>query len=308
MMTAAQLPKPTGPGTVNLLSSAGTMKVSTDQALAWMIGRTIYIGQPQQTTAGNTPVTFNLDTKIWGSLAGNGYNYSQSAVAVGAVSGASQAFIHSGYRQPAPNGTSVIVNSFFSITPQGIYTTKTAAPTTVSTTAFAMAGPDNFGKLGKWGGYPFGNVGMQLYNLADDTWSTSSAPGTANERRLHGMTYYNRNFYIIGGIGNPYAFPTSILVWSNATGAWTTIVGSSLNALAYISPVVINGFIYIFGGFTINNVWTNTLLKYDIANNVWYTVALSLTLPNIASPCVVSDGTLLYVYEPSSGKLWSIAV
>jgi len=307
MMTATKKSSVATPKVVTLLSSLGTMKAPSYPAPTFLIGRIIYIMPPIQTPYGDGLMkTFNLDTKAWGTVGPGGTNYTYSAVSVAQFSGQTMAFFHAGEHQYTSNGSTAFALECRYIKTDGNGLGKPTSPNTTATGHFSMATNTNTNAVYKFGGYPFANYGMEIYDPSTGVWTTGAVAGTSNDRREHGLCYYNGKVYVVGGLNTASAEQASILEYTISTNTWNVLPGSSLLALQMPNPVVLNGAIYVFGGY--RSGWHADLLKYDLTTGITTVVTLSLTLPAIAAPCVVTDGTLIYVYEPASGKMWSIAV
>jgi len=155
------------------------------------------------------------------------------------------------------------------------------------------------------GGRPVSTVGHDLwrYNPANNTWNSLASMPTTRATE-HMAVYYNGNIYVVGG--RTTDAPTGggdlavLEIYHVATNTWTT--GTPLpSALADAYTVLLNGKIYVFGGFTTTATASTTTYIYDITSDVWTSGAPAPA--GLVDPAAGVCGPLIYVIGGSTTNL-----
>lgn len=111
---------------------------------------------------------------------------------------------------------------------------------------------------------------LQAYDPATDTWTRKSDMPTA--RSVAGGAVVNNLFYVIGGQGDGAALAT-VEAYDPTTDTWTTKAPMNVARSYYGAPEVLNGEIYVAGGFvngtTEIGTSTDSVESYNPTSNSW---------------------------------------
>lgn len=117
---------------------------------------------------------------------------------------------------------------------------------------------------------------LEVYDPATDTWSRPSTTGARTPRQGLAATVFNGKIYAIGGFyidtfgGSHYL--STLEIFDPATNTWNTPqTTNACTPRAYAVAAVINGRIYVVGGWA-NNSAVNAVDVFDPATSVWSTV------------------------------------
>jgi N-acetylneuraminic acid mutarotase len=147
------------------------------------------------------------------------------------------------------------------------------------------------------GGRPVPTVGHDLwrYNPTDNTW-TSLTPMPTARATEHMAVYYNGRIYVAGG--RTSGVPSSsgdlavLEIYDIASNTWSS--GTSMpQPLADSYAVLLNGRIYVFGGFTLGGAASSSTFIYDISADAWSTGAPAPS--GRVDPAVGICGPLIYM-------------
>ena len=156
----------------------------------------------------------------------------------------------------------------------------------------------------------------------DGSWTTLPSLPAGEQRREGGVVVLDDQLYVIGGNKGSNDRTATVLRYDITAATWAStaavapIPGPGLD---HIGAVVLNGSIYMMGGWEENPVPdVATLLRYDPASNAWTQLA---DMPDSqgASGATVIDGKIyvvggkqqgsrvgdLYVYDPATDQ-WEI--
>ena len=142
------------------------------------------------------------------------------------------------------------------------------------------------------------------FNPSTNTWSVLAlCPNGSFEGAL---ASYNNKVYYSGGELNE----TSLRIYDISSNTWTT--GTSLPTGVMMHKMVStnNGFLYVFGGWSLNNGPISVVQRYNIASNTWSTVSAMPTQKNSYGACLGSDGRIYIIcgknaYVNGSGPFYS---
>ena len=111
---------------------------------------------------------------------------------------------------------------------------------------------------------------LQAYDPATDTWTRKSDMPTA--RANAGGAVVNNLFYVIGGQGDGAAL-TTVEAYDPVADSWSPKTPMNTARSYYGAPQVLNGEIYVAGGFTNNSTEigtsTDSVESYDPASDSW---------------------------------------
>ena len=131
----------------------------------------------------------------------------------------------------------------------------------------------------------------------------------ASERLDHVIVGYNSKIYMFGG-SNSAGDLNDLWQYTLSTDAWAQLASAPRNK-RYPAMAELAGKLYVFGGASGGTSYTNDLMAYDIATNVWVTVAVSGSPPVARyNAKLAAVGGKLYMYggQASAGvlsDLWS---
>ncbi len=155
------------------------------------------------------------------------------------------------------------------------------------------------------GGRPVNIVGNDLwrYNPTNDTWKSLTSMPTARATE-HMAAFYNGQIYVLGG--RTASAPTgggdlaTVEIYNIAANKWTT--GTPMpSPLADGHTVLLNGKIYVFGGFTSTGTASTSTYIYDITSDTW-TFGASAPV-GLVDPAAGVCGPQIYVIGGSTTSL-----
>jgi PKD repeat protein len=128
---------------------------------------------------------------------------------------------------------------------------------------------------------------LYIYDIASNTWSTG--PELPYGVYSYASAALNGKYYLIGGIKSGSGYTNTVLVYNPASFSWDTTRASMSTARRMHSAGVINGKIYVAGGY--NGSFLATVEVYDPELNAWSNIA------SLPSPWVnAADGINLDRY------------
>ena len=131
----------------------------------------------------------------------------------------------------------------------------------------------------------------------------------ASARLDHAMVGYNAKIYMFGG-SNSGGNLNDLWQYTPSTDAWAQLALAP-RVKRYPAMAALDGKLYVFGGASGGTSYTNDLMVYDIATNVWVTVVISGPPPVARYDArLAAIGGKLYMYggQGSAGvlsDLWS---
>ena len=149
---------------------------------------------------------------------------------------------------------------------------------------------------------------IQLFSIATKTWNTISYTGSFTARRLHVATLYNNDVYVIGGCTSSSEIPLNDVVkFTIATSTWSPIsYTGTFPARWFHSVTLVNGDIYIIGGYNGYGTHFNDIRKFNIATSIWTDVGYTGTFSAREGHSATLYNNLIYViggnYGSSSNK------
>jgi N-acetylneuraminic acid mutarotase len=138
---------------------------------------------------------------------------------------------------------------------------------------------------------------FSFYNIATNSWSFGPNMPTVRQRAVGGVI--NGKFYVAGGWNTqnlPGILPLATLeAYDPSTNSWSSLA-SMPTARSGATGGVINGLLYVVGGFTDPNatVIANVLEAYDPTTNTWATKA-PVPAPRHAAAAAVVNGSLYVI-------------
>ncbi len=161
---------------------------------------------------------------------------------------------------------------------------------------------------------PFGGDthALRIYDIAHDTWSLGPNPPPPPRSEGYRGVAHGGKLYCIGG---RFAGPLTLLErFDPATNTWATLAPMP-SPRAGSTAVVRGDSIFVFGGRTqtvpctpFSPTATNSILRYDVATNVWSPAGSLAVARSDATAAKVGD--LMYIFGGcnSSGALDSVEV
>ena len=120
--------------------------------------------------------------------------------------------------------------------------------------------------------YPTGRV--QIYNIANNSWSNGTSMPSSQERGLGGMAEANGFLYYAGGVRSPTANDATNKTYryDPVSDQWTRMADMN-QARASFELINFHGQLYAIGGFQGTATWNRQSLdyveRYDPATDTW---------------------------------------
>jgi N-acetylneuraminic acid mutarotase len=111
------------------------------------------------------------------------------------------------------------------------------------------------------------------YDPSTNTWATLTAPASQHYYPAAGVI--NGKFYLVGGAVQstaPKSLTQTLEMYDPATGAWKALAPAP-TARYSAGGVVINGLLYVIGGYDATNNPFSTVEVYSPATNAWRTLS-----------------------------------
>jgi hypothetical protein len=133
-----------------------------------------------------------------------------------------------------------------------------------------------------------------------EAWGNGTAmPGSGRYRAGSISDDCNRIFVIGGDTGASGSADT--MVYDSTTDAWTTLANKPRAGMSW-QPVVIDGLIYVAGGY--NGAHNNWLDIYDPATDTW---SAGANMPSATTPMAAAIDGILYVFGGNPGPSANVA-
>ncbi len=115
---------------------------------------------------------------------------------------------------------------------------------------------------------------LEAYDPVGNSWNSTALASMPTARYGVTAAVANGILYVIGGTVNGSTMLNTVEAYNPTSDSWST-KASRYYAAQTAGSFVINGIIYVFGGFTTNTI--NTAEAYDPGTNTWYFI-LDMTL------------------------------
>jgi N-acetylneuraminic acid mutarotase len=159
---------------------------------------------------------------------------------------------------------------------------------------YVIGGFDEFGQV---------TDTVEVYNIANNTWSTAAAP---LPEPLHhtAAASYNGKIYVVGGYTAPWSPINNLFIYDPVQNNWQE--GRTMpTARGALNVNFVNGTLYAIGGSSDRPLDSNE--AYDPSSDTWTSKALMPTARHHAGSAVV-DGKIFVIGGRISGSLENVSV